>query len=185
MRSASDPHLPLPRPARPRHQLPGPASLPFCFFAGGPTMCPFAVTTPFPITSITLSANLTVTSAGRGWPPSFQNLQSRKVHLPRTLDQHKKGLPVAWTYFGRVGKSLCPFPAAARISARCTRRFVRSRYPCMRAFSFGCRSSFQPERQSRVEDCPTWWNWGGGGYMPCGYGAPWYPPPEYGGHHPP
>ncbi len=135
-------------------QVMGPASLPFSFFAGDPPVGPPCVTTPFPMTSMTLLAKSSVMSAGRGWPPSLRNLHSRYVHLPNTLDQQRNGLPVACMYFGRVGRSVSVFPAAARISAKCTLPFVGSRYPCMRALSLWFLASVHPIRQSRKPCCP-------------------------------
>jgi hypothetical protein len=158
MRSVSEPQAPLPHTAGLRPQLVGPVSRPFSFLGGGPPVCPPFVPTPLPMTSITLLANSSVMSTGRGCPPSFLNRQSRNVHLPRMLDQQRNGRPVACTYFGSVGRSVCPFPATARISAKCTLPFVRSRYPCMSALSFGLRSSFHPMRQLRGACCPPGWN---------------------------
>jgi hypothetical protein len=110
----------------------------FCFLGGDPPPGLHSVTIPLLIMSMIWSANSLVMSVILGWPPSFLNWQSLNVQHPRTLDQHRKGRPMAWTYIWNVGKSVWRLPTASRISARWTRPPVRSRYGYIIFLIFGC-----------------------------------------------
>jgi hypothetical protein len=65
------------------------------------------VTTPFPMASMTRSANSSVMSPRRGCPPSLWKWQFQNPHLPRMLAQHRKGRPVGCTYLGSVVRYAC------------------------------------------------------------------------------
>ena len=128
-----------------RQRVGGSSDVPFCFFGGDPlaAACPLSAITPLLSVSTTLFAKSSVMSFAAGCPPCCRNRHSLNVHRPRTLDQHRKGRPFGCVYCGRVGRSVCLFPAACRISERWTRPLVLSRYVAIIVFSFWCRSSCQ------------------------------------------
>ena len=118
----------------------------FCFFGGEappPVGGPQREMIPLFIVSTTLSAKSSEISLASGCPPCCRQRHLWKVHRPKTLDQHRNGRPLGWTYWGSVGRSVCFLPATFRISAKWTRPLVLSRYADIIAFSFGCRSSCQ------------------------------------------
>ena len=98
-----------------RQRVGGSSDGPFSFFGGDPppaAACPLRAITPLLSVSTTLSAKSSVRSFAAGCPPCWRNRQSRNPHRPKTLDQHRNGRPFGCVYCGKVGRSVCLFPAA-------------------------------------------------------------------------